>query len=167
MAARKYLVPLSAAAVLAVADQASKAWIVARFAPSEARPLLPGHVHLVHVRNRGVAFGFLGQLDPAWVHPLLLGATLLAVAAVLWFIHHHPERGPAPWGLGLVLGGAVGNLADRARLGYVVDFLDLHWRGHHWPAFNVADIGITVGVGLLVLDILAGSREEEHAPRPR
>jgi signal peptidase II len=69
-------------------------------------------------------------------------------------------------GLGLILGGATGNLIDRARLGYVVDFLDLYWRNHHWPTFNVADVGITVGVFLLLIDMVVAPKEPGDASRP-
>jgi signal peptidase II len=162
---RKFTGPALSALVLTVADQWSKTWIVHNLFLHEARAVSANHFHIVHVRNTGVAFGFLSNLDPAWVNPMLIVATVLAMAAVLGYIHYLPGRGPAPCGLGLVLGGAVGNLIDRARLGYVVDFLDLHWRNHHWPAFNLADIGITVGVFLLILDMLFWSKEEPGAPR--
>jgi signal peptidase II len=162
---RKFAAPLVAAAVLTVADQWSKAWIVGHFGLYEARAVHKDFFHIVHVRNRGVAFGFLSNLDPAWVNPLLIVATVLAVAAVLGYLHYLPGRGPAPCGLGLVLGGAVGNLIDRARVGYVVDFLDVHWQHHHWPAFNLADIGISVGIFLLILDMIFWSKEGEGAPR--
>jgi signal peptidase II len=125
----------------------------------EFRPVSESFFSIVHVRNTGVAFGFLSNLNPAWVNPLLIVATMLAVIAILGYIHYLPGRGPAPCGLGLVLGGAVGNLIDRWRFGYVVDFLDLHWGPHHWPAFNIADIGITVGIFLLILDMLFWSKE--------
>jgi signal peptidase II len=164
---RKFAVPLIAAFLLTIADQWSKAWIVRRFSLHEARTVLDDYFHIVHVRNRGVAFGFLSTLDPSWVNPLLLVATALAVAAVLAYIYHLPGRGPAPCGLGLILGGAIGNLIDRARLGYVVDFLDVHWRRLHWPAFNLADVGITVGVFLLILDMIFWGKETESASRPR
>jgi signal peptidase II len=154
-----------AAAVLTVADQWSKAWIVSRFGLYEARAVLADYFHIVHVRNRGVAFGFLSSLDHSWVNPMLILVTVLAMAAVLAYLHYLPGRGTAPCGLGLILGGAVGNLIDRARLGYVVDFLDVHWRHHHWPAFNLADIGISVGIFLLILDMLFWSKESESAPR--
>ncbi|NJD61540.1 MAG: signal peptidase II [Deltaproteobacteria bacterium] len=164
---RKFAGPLLAAFLLTVADQWSKAWIVRRFGLYETRAVLDDYFHIVHVRNRGVAFGFLSTLDPAWVNPLLLVATALAVAAVLAYIYHLPGRGPAPCGLGLILGGAIGNLIDRARLGYVVDFLDVHWRQLHWPAFNLADIGITVGIFLLILDMIFWGKEMESASRSR
>lgn len=147
------------------ADQWSKTWIAGNISLYEARTVVERHFHIVHVRNRGVAFGFLSNLNPSWVNPLLIVATVFAMAAVLAYLHYLPGRGPAPCGLGLILGGAVGNLIDRARLGYVVDFLDVHWRQFHWPAFNLADIGITVGVFLLILDMLFWSKESESASR--
>ncbi|HEX9204829.1 MAG TPA: signal peptidase II [Candidatus Deferrimicrobiaceae bacterium] len=163
---RKFAVPALSALLLTAADQASKSWAVRNLPLFEPRELLPGILGLVHVRNTGVAFSLLSNLDPRWVHPMLILATLLAMAAVLAYIWHLPGKGLAPPGLGLILGGAIGNLIDRWRLGYVVDFIDLHWRTHHWPTFNVADIGISVGVALLVADMLFWSKEPADAPRP-
>ncbi|HBX43409.1 MAG TPA: signal peptidase II [Deltaproteobacteria bacterium] len=163
-ALRKFTVPALAAAGISLADQWSKAWVAGRFAPYEGKAVLVDFLHIVHVRNTGVAFGLLSNLDPKWVNPLLIAATSLAIAGVLAYLHFLPGRGPAPCGLGLLLGGALGNLIDRARFGYVVDFIDVHWHHHHWPAFNVADIGITVGVFLLLLDMLYWSKGEESAP---
>ena len=94
----------------------------------EPRVLVQGFFDLVHVRNTGVAFSLLSTLDHRWVHPFLILATVLAMGAVLAYIAYLPCRGAAPVGLGLILGGAIGNLIDRARLGYVVDFIDLYWR---------------------------------------
>ncbi len=163
---RKFALPVLAAAGIAAADQWTKAWIVSRYNLYEARAVVDGFFHLVHIRNTGVAFGLLSSLDPKWVNPLLVVATVFAIAGVIAYIHFLPRRVPALLGLGLVLGGALGNLIDRARLGYVVDFLDVHWRHHHWPAFNVADIGISVGIVLLLVDMLCAPKEEENAPRP-
>lgn len=163
---RKFAVPAVAALVLTVADQASKAWAVRTLPLFEPREILPGYLGLVHVRNTGVAFSLLSNLDPGWVHPLLIVATLLAMAAVVGYIWFLPGKGVSPFGLGLILGGAIGNLIDRWRLGYVVDFIDLHWRTYHWPTFNVADIGITAGVALLVADMLFWYKEPADAPRP-
>jgi len=157
---RKFAVPALATGGLTLADQCSKAWIVSRFDLYEAKAVLINFLHVVHFRNTGAAFGLLSSLNPRWVHPLLVAATVFAMVAVLAYIHFLPCRGPAPFGLGLILGGAMGNLIDRARLGYVVDFLDVHWYQYHWPAFNVADVGITVGVFLLILDMLYWSKEE-------
>lgn len=164
---RKFSVPLLSALLLGAVDQASKVWAVRNLRLYEPLEIVQGFFGLVHVRNTGVAFSMLSSLDHRWVHPLLLLATVLAMGAVLAYIAYLPCRGAAPVGLGLILGGAVGNLIDRARLGYVVDFLDLYWRNHHWPTFNVADIGITAGVVLLVIDMVFSSKEPADASRPR
>ena len=163
---RKFCVPAFPALLLTVADQSSKIWAVRNLPLFDPKELVPGFLGLVHVRNTGVAFSLLSSLDPRWVHPMLILATLLAMAAVIAYIWILPGKGVAPFGLGLVLGGAIGNLIDRARLGYVVDFIDLHWRTHHWPTFNVADIGITAGVVLLAADMLLCSKEHGDASRP-
>ena len=163
---RKFSVPILSALLLGAVDQASKVWAVRNLPLFELREVVPGFFGLVHVRNTGVAFSLLSNLDPRWVHPLLILATVLAMGAVLAYIAYLPCRGAAPVGLGLILGGAIGNLIDRARLGYVVDFIDLHWRGHHWPTFNVADIGISVGIALLVIDMVFSTKEPADASRP-
>jgi signal peptidase II len=164
---RRFAVPIVSALLLGAADQASKLWAVRTLPLYEPRELLQGFFGLVHVRNTGVAFSLLSSLDHRWVHPFLILATVLAVGAVLAYIAYLPCKGAAPVGLGLILGGAVGNLIDRARLGYVVDFLDLHWRNFHWPTFNVADVGISAGVVLLVIDMVFCSKEPVDASRPR
>jgi len=163
---RKFSVPIVSALLLGAADQASKVWAVRNLPLFELHEIVPGLFGLVHVRNTGVAFSLLSNLDPRWVHPLLVLATALAMGAVLAYIAFLPCRGVAPVGLGLILGGAIGNLIDRARLGYVVDFLDLYWRNHHWPTFNVADVGITVGVALLLIDMVVSPKEPGDASRP-
>jgi len=163
---RKFSVPVVSALLLGAADQATKVWAVRTLPLYEPRELVDGLFGLVHVRNTGVAFSLLSNLDPRWVHPFLILATVLAMGAVLAYIAYLPCRGAAPVGLGLILGGAIGNLIDRARLGYVIDFLDLYWRNHHWPTFNVADVGISVGVVLLVIDMVFPPKEPGDASRP-
>jgi signal peptidase II len=163
---RKFSVPVVSALLLGAADQASKVWAVRNLPLFELREVVPGFFGLVHVRNTGVAFSLLSNLDSRWVHPFLILATVLAMGAVLAYIAFLPCRGAAPVGLGLILGGAIGNLIDRARLGYVVDFLDLYWGNHHWPTFNVADVGISVGVALLLIDMVVSPKEPGDASRP-
>jgi len=163
---RKFPVPIVSALLLGAVDQASKVWAVRVLPLYEPREIVQGLFGLVHVRNTGVAFSMLSSLDHRWVHPLLILATVLAMGAVLAYIAYLPCRGVAPVGLGLILGGAIGNLIDRARLGYVVDFLDLYWRGHHWPTFNVADVGISIGVVLLLIDMAFTPKESADASRP-
>jgi signal peptidase II len=164
---RKFRGPGLAAFVVVIADQASKAWIVSRLDLYDARAVIVRFFHIVHVRNTGVAFGLLSNFDPAWMNPLLLAISLVAVAGVLASLHFLPQSAPASCGLGLILGGVIGNLIDRARHGYVVDFLDVHWGRLHWPAFNVADIGITIGVFLLLIDLLFLGKDGEDTKRDR
>ncbi len=164
---RRFAVPVVSALLLGAADQATKIWAVRQLSPYEPRELIEGFFGLVYVHNTGVAFSLLSSLDHRWVHPFLILATVLAMGAVVAYIAYLPCKGAAPIGLGLILGGAIGNLVDRARLGYVVDFLDLYWRNHHWPTFNVADIGISAGVVLLLIDLIRTPKEQAGASRPR
>ena len=164
---RKFAVPVVSALLLGGVDQATKVWAVRNLPLYESREIVQGFFGLVHVRNTGVAFSLLSSLDHRWVHPFLILATVLAMGAVLAYIAYLPCKGAAPAGLGLILGGAVGNLIDRARLGYVVDFLDLYWGNHHWPTFNMADVGISAGVVLLLIDMVFSKKEPADAPRPR
>lgn len=152
-------VALPTALVLFLLDQIIKLWALARLHPAVPIPVLDDVFHLTLVFNPGVAFGFLSSVEPAW--RWLVGGLSLVALAVLgslavrllpdgnWF---------TALALGLIFGGAVGNLFDRVRFGAVVDFLDFHWRGYHWPAFNLADSGITVGVGILVFHFLVFRR---------
>jgi len=126
-----------------LADQLLKRWALGASLPQEVLPFL----RLTLVMNRGALFGLMAH---PWAGPLLTAATALGAMAVGWFLWRARSR-PARLALGLVLGGALGNLIDRLRWGAVVDFADLHWGDYHWPAFNLADAAITVGVGLLIL----------------
>jgi signal peptidase II len=111
---------------------------------------------LVIVWNRGVSFGLLGgdRPLPAW----LLSSVAVAVCIGLFIWLRRTDRSLTGWGIGLVMGGAIGNVIDRARWGAVFDFADFHVRQWHWPAFNVADSAIVVGVGLMLIDSLIGER---------
>jgi signal peptidase II len=125
-------------------DQASKAAVLLLMRRGESIPVVSDFVRLTLVQNSGAAFGMLSGRNL----PLVL-TTLLAAAAVAFLILRSRRRGsPFSFPLTLVLGGALGNLADRVRLGEVVDFIDVGWRLHRWPVFNVADIAITAGVVL-------------------
>ena len=151
---------MTAAATTALAvlllDLATKYWALQRLPPGIPLPLIDGLFSLTLVMNPGLAFGMLAGMPAGWrwlVALLSIGA--LAVLAMVG-LRMLPGGGRlTPLALGLIFGGAVGNLIDRARFGAVVDFLDFHWRGYHWPAFNAADSAITVGVTLLALRMLA------------
>ena len=143
---------LVVAILVIVFDQATKWWIMAMvMQPPRIIPVTP-FFNLVMGWNRGISFGLFDG-DSAinvWVLPLV--ALAIVAALVVWL-----RRVQGVWlasAIGLVIGGALGNVVDRLRFGAVADFLDFHVAGYHWPAFNVADSGITVGVTMLVLDSL-------------
>jgi signal peptidase II len=137
-------------AAIVLADQLTKWLVLARFAPGEALELT-GFFNLILVFNKGAAFSLLANA-PGWQTPLLAAFALGAALIVSVLLVRSPGRRTFGAGLALILGGAIGNVIDRLRLGYVVDFLDLHAAGWHWPAFNVADSAITIGAALLILD---------------
>ena len=133
-----------------VADQVTKALVLARFSLGE-RLELTGFFNMVLVYNKGAAFSFLSDAG-GWQTPALVGFALAAIGIVGTFIVRSPGRTMLLAGLALILGGALGNLIDRLRFGQVVDFLDFHAAGWHWPAFNVADSAITIGAVVLILE---------------
>jgi signal peptidase II len=138
------------AAAILVADQLAKWAILASIAAGERLPIT-GFFNLVLAYNKGAAFSLLARA-PGWQTPLFVGVALLAIVVVSVVLLRSPGRRMFCVGLALILGGALGNVVDRLRLGYVVDFLDFHAFGWHWPAFNVADSAITVGAGLLIIE---------------
>lgn len=159
------MLPLLGVAVgVFVADQLSKLWVLDRLAPGSPVTVIPGLFHLTLVMNPGVAFGIFAGVprDWRWLVMLFSLAALLLLCSLA--VRILPDGG---WlgrlAVGLVVGGAAGNLVDRGRLGAVVDFLDVFWRQYHWPAFNVADSAITVGVALLAAELAFARRERAHA----
>ena len=150
-----------AAAIVAL-DQLTKWIVLERFVPGE-RLEVTGFFNLVLVFNRGAAFSFLAGAG-GWQTPLLVAFALLAAVVVSVMLVRTPGRRAFRGGLALILGGALGNVVDRLRFGHVVDFLDVHAAGWHWPAFNVADSAITVGAVLLILDSFAGHERRAGAP---
>ncbi|MBW1797139.1 MAG: signal peptidase II [Deltaproteobacteria bacterium] len=133
------------ALVIVFMDQISK-WAIILFLRVHESVTVTGFFNLVHVRNRGMAFGLMNRPDFDAGFYLLTAATVVAVVLLLaWFFKLKKEDARIAFGLSLILGGAVGNLIDRLRFREVVDFLDVHLGPYHWPAFNVADSAITVG----------------------
>jgi signal peptidase II len=147
-----YLLVMAATVLL---DQGTKAIVVRSLDLHQYVPLVDGLMSLSHVRNRGAAFGLLSDWEVPYQSALLAVLSLAALLAIAFYFMRLPAPARLPrLALALVLGGAIGNLIDRVRLGYVVDFVHVYWRQHQWPDFNVADSAITVGVTLLVLDVL-------------
>jgi signal peptidase II len=149
---RLYFLSLTAAVILI--DLWTKWLVVQRIDLHESVPIIPGFFQLVHVRNTGAAFG-IGANTDSRIIPLLLNGGAIAVfcVVVVYALRSAVTDRLLQSGLHLILGGAIGNLLDRFRFGYVVDFLDVYVRNHHWPAFNVADSAICIGIGLLFLDM--------------
>lgn len=135
---------------VAVADRATKYWIEAVFAPGERMAVLP-FFDLVLAYNKGAAFSMFATAS-GWQRPMFVAIAAIAVGVVSWMIVREPHKRLLCTGLALILGGALGNVWDRVAYGHVVDFLLFHAGGWHFPAFNVADSGITVGAGLVILD---------------
>ena len=150
------------AAAIVVMDQATKAMVKARLPLHDSVTVIPGFFDLTHVRNTGAAFGMLNNMQFAYKPAVMVVVALVALGAVASYALTLPQtQRIARYGLALILGGAAGNLIDRATLGYVVDFVDVYWRGVHFWAFNVADSAITVGVVLMLLDVLGVGRVPE------
>jgi signal peptidase II len=159
MAARFRLLGLIAGAVVLL-DQLTKVYIDRTFNLYDSLTVVPNFFDITYLRNKGAAFGILA--DSAMRVPFFIGVSLLAVVIILWYFRQlPPEQTGQQVGLSLILGGALGNLVDRVRLGEVIDFLDVHWYRYHWPAFNVADSAICVGVGLLLFCMWRMERREK------
>jgi signal peptidase II len=154
------LAPLLLLAGVVILDQLSKWWISVNFSLYETREVIPGIFNITFVTNTGAAFGLLAGWDTVWRQVFFVSVSLLALVALFFAYRHFREEGRlAVYGLALVAGGAVGNLIDRLRFGRVIDFLDFYLGVYHWPAFNVADAGITIGVGLLLLSSFRQDRK--------
>jgi signal peptidase II len=137
---------------IVVADLATKAWVSAAFAPGEVLEVTP-FFNLVLMHNAGAAFSFLAGAG-GWQRWFLTAITIAISIAIGVMLRRRQDEIPLAPALALVLGGALGNLWDRLTLGHVVDFVQLHAAGYYWPAFNVADSAITIGVAILIWDSL-------------
>ena len=154
----KYLIFTLTAGFFLLLDQLSKAYIDSHFKLSQSRSIIDNFFHLTYVRNPGAAFGMLS--DNAIRIPFFVSISIIASLGILWYIRQvSAEKKWQHLALGLIFSGATGNLIDRIRFGEVIDFLDVHWYNYHWPAFNVADSAICVGVTIL---LLCSWQEERH-----
>ena len=143
----RWLIPV---VVIIVLDQLSKQWLLSVLQPGETLTVT-GFFKLVLWFNTGAAFSFLADAG-GWQRLVFVAIALVATGVITWLLRKHPEQRLFCAGLSLIMGGALGNLYDRLTLGYVVDFLFFHYQSWYWPAFNVADSAITVGVMLMLWD---------------
>lgn len=148
---------------LTFADKLQRFLWVEHPARTEAYTVLENFWHFQYVENPGAAWGFLAGANSALRTPFFLAVSILASTFIaIWYRRTTPDQKLLRVTLGLVFGGAIGNFVDRIRLGYVIDFIDWHWYAHRWPTFNVADSAITVGVVMLLLDMLLQKPEPSH-----
>jgi signal peptidase II len=149
--------------LVVLADQASKYYITQHFGEFEHITLLPV-LDVTRMHNVGAAFSFLASAS-GWQRWVFIGlAGIVSVGIIVWLLRlKERAHGLLPCGLALVLGGALGNVIDRIRLGYVIDFIHFHWDRAYFPAFNVADSAITVGAACLLLDALFEGKRKPDA----
>ena len=155
-------------AVILVLDQATKLYVDSHFELYESVPVISGWFHLTYIRNQGAAFGILS--NSALRVPFFIAVAVVALLVILWYLRQlRADQTLGAFALALIFAGALGNLIDRVRLGEVIDFLDVFWNHHHWPAFNVADSAICVGVALMVWEMWQEERrirqEKHQGPR--
>jgi len=149
-------------------DQVTKRLVTASMPLHSSVEIVPNLFHLTLVTNRGALFGLLHDLPDPYRSSLFTLVPLLAIWLIVSFQARTTLQDTlAHAGLALILGGAIGNLIDRVRLGHVIDFLDVFIGEHHWPAFNAADSSICVGVSLLILDLLIHGRRRRESPSAR
>lgn len=148
-------------AVIMFVDQVTKQLVVRSIERFEVIPVLP-QLNWVHLHNRGAAFSMLSQMPP-WFFVLL--GVAVAIGILVWLRRNPHGQLLVASGLALILGGALGNVIDRVRLGHVTDFIDVYWQDWHFAAFNVADMAITVGAGFLILDMLLQVLRERREKR--
>lgn len=157
------IVPVGLAVLVVIVDQLTKLWIMNNFTLYEQQTIIPGFFNLVYVTNTGAAFGFLAGGE-SWLRQVFfISVAIVALGVIVFAYGHLKKQGRLfVYALGLIAGGAIGNLIDRLRFGSVVDFLDFYISGYHWPAFNAADSAITIGVGLFLLGTLLQHRKEKR-----
>lgn len=173
---RRYLLLAIGSAIVVILDQWTKIWSVKALAlpdgqlPPDAA-MIRSRVHVVFeswfnfklAGNKGAAWGLFRTLPDEWRVPFFVLISVVAVVVIVSLYRKAGEQMLLRWALTLILGGAIGNLIDRIRLGFVVDFIDWYWGDAHWPTFNLADVAITTGVGLLLVDMIVQSRAAHRA----
>ncbi len=159
---KKYVVLAAISAFLVAIDQLTKIYIHTHYQHGESTPIIPGFFNITYVRNLGAAFGFLADSHPAFREIFFLAMPPIALLIILMIMRGVADNDK--WqilALSSVFGGAIGNYIDRLRFRYVVDFLDFHYQERYtWPAFNIADMAIVSGVGLLLLLMILESRKK-------
>lgn len=153
---RKSKLVVSLTVLILLLDQGTKSLVNQSLRLYQSVPVIDGFFNLTHIRNTGAAFGFLAGEQGGVGSYILMVFSVIAIGFIVVLLRRLPENETALIvSLTLILAGALGNLADRLLYGEVVDFLDVHWRGYHWLAFNVADSSICIGVGMSLLILMS------------
>ncbi|MDQ7032428.1 MAG: signal peptidase II [Desulfonauticus sp.] len=160
----KYKICFGLGGVVLFLDQVSKFWIERNIPLWSSKEIVPGFLNLVHILNKGAAFGFLNRADISWQTYFFIAVSALAIVLIVHLLRTVSRKDYFLFvGLGLILGGALGNLIDRIRLGKVIDFLDFYISSYHWPAFNVADMAIFCGTVCLMLSFYKRKKHASHS----
>jgi len=160
---KKYIILLAIVAFVVSLDQATKTFIHTEFNLHEVSPVINGFFNITYIRNEGAAFGFLNTAS--FRHVFFLIVPIIAMLTILFMLHgvRNDDRIQI-LALSAIFGGALGNYIDRLKLGFVVDFLDFHWKDfYHFPSFNVADMAIVGGVGLLIIVIILETKDLKNS----
>jgi signal peptidase II len=143
--------------LVVVLDQITKQLVLTKLPLYQAVSIIPGFFNLTHIRNPGGAFGFMAAGSQEVRNLIFIGASTVAIGLIVYFYRNTPKTYPyLASALAMIFGGAVGNLIDRLRFGEVVDFLDVYVGAYHWPAFNVADSAITIGMTIFIAHVVLG-----------
>lgn len=165
---RAHATDLWLAGFIVIFDQVTKPLVRSMLATHESVTIVPGLLNFTHVQNTGAAFGILNLTDFPLKTPILITVHVIALISIgIYTVSLPQDHRLVRTGLALIMGGAIGNLIDRVRNGYVLDFVDVYWRQYHFWAFNVADAAITVGVAAIILDLLVtrgAARDREGPP---
>ncbi|SNB47524.1 signal peptidase II [Geobacter sp. DSM 9736] len=156
----KYIILSAISLPVLILDQITKVYIDRTMDLHTSITVIENFFNITYMRNKGAAFSFLANFS--YRLPFFILISLIAAIVIIVVIRRlRPDQKFAAASLSLIFSGAIGNLIDRVRLGEVIDFLDVHWYGHHWPAFNVADSAICVGVFLLAIDMFIEERRQK------
>jgi signal peptidase II len=156
----KYFILAFVSAIVLILDQATKTYIDRSMELHSSTTVVENFFNITYLRNKGAAFGFLAT--SSYRLQFFIMVSVVAVAVIIRvFSKLRPDQKFTAFALALIFSGALGNLIDRIRLGEVIDFLDVHWYSHHWPAFNVADSAICIGVILLAIDMFFEEKRQK------
>ena len=161
---RKWRIVIAWVAAIVVLDQVTKTMVDRSMSLHDSIPIIDGFFSLTYIRNTGAAFGIFSGAHEVFRLPFLIGVSLFAAGFIMVMLKRLPDDATGLiTALAFILGGAVGNLIDRIAHGEVIDFFDVYWKQYHWPAFNVADSFITIGVAITLFYLIRAKGEDPFA----